>query len=607
MFRLTAILSSVSFFSCSIAAMLSAATETATTYSALYTEHALTLQHLEKRLLHAISLLGLSFTKQENAAHYISDKGTQLYNITTPLSLLLVTLFRYLKDCNYEEEKAYTCLLDTVQWRLQHAIDQYSWQTVANEFYSGSGFAFFYKQDYLGRPVALIRLRHFPTFADKSKALSDWMYPFACFVLELARKKTRDITREREASHQPTPLVSQIIVLIDIANAPFVAVDSQLIGRLRELTNARYPGFIGAVYILNFGWMYQGLWQMVKMLLSDHAKQSVSFLSTKEIQQIIPIDCLLKELGGTDDYQWSLENDSVLQAYGLPSGSAAPDPSTSSLCSPSLSSYSSDSNDSYDLFFDAYEGLSSSSSHYHSAHSAFRSRSTSIYATPGASTGIATPLPMTMLYDLPYLSRSTTRPTYHWSGLHMGEAFLTSFVNSSRIKCHGISALALASRLAMIEQDQLLRLALQEDLMDDRFTLQEDLVEDRFTLQDTFSQDRFTLRTEPHFPHLLPSNLPHSSYASAPVRTHLLRSEQRIVRFIRHLFRLSFRHHGALYWLLLYLFLRGPVEHSVKRALVRFLTHTPQTIAYTTIGITATLGAALGTSFSSTLSHWEGH
>jgi hypothetical protein len=43
----------------------------------------------------------------------------------------------------------------------------------------------------------------------------------------------------------------------------------------------------GMVCLLNFGWMYQGMWQMIKMILSQEAKNRVAFPKLKELKSII--------------------------------------------------------------------------------------------------------------------------------------------------------------------------------------------------------------------------------------------------------------------------------------------------------------------------------
>lgn len=61
-----------------------------------------------------------------------------------------------------------------------------------------------------------------------------------------------------------------------------------------ELMEKRFPDFVGSIYVMNFGWMYQGLWQMIKYLLSDEARSRISFPSVKEILEVVPQENLLR-------------------------------------------------------------------------------------------------------------------------------------------------------------------------------------------------------------------------------------------------------------------------------------------------------------------------
>lgn len=55
----------------------------------------------------------------------------------------------------------------------------------------------------------------------------------------------------------------------------------------------RFPGTAGMVCLLNFGWVYQGMWQMIKMLLSQEAKNRVTFPKLKELKNFIDESNLL--------------------------------------------------------------------------------------------------------------------------------------------------------------------------------------------------------------------------------------------------------------------------------------------------------------------------
>ncbi|KAI8353644.1 CRAL-TRIO domain-containing protein [Choanephora cucurbitarum] len=446
-----------------------------------------------------------------------------------------------LKDTEFSEDETVRRMLDTIEWRKEKQVARMTYQSVTPEFF-GHGFAFFHKQDKLGRPVAVIQMRHFPTFQDKTKNLSDFMIPFATLVLEIARQITRDITRENEAQSNSPVLVSQIAIVLDIAKAPFVPVDSSLMYSLKEIVNARFPGFVGSVYIMNFGWMYQGIWQVAKLVLSEQAKARVSFTTAQEMKQVIEIEDLLKVLGGLDNYEWSFESDEILNRYATDKRfEVIPRLSRSS----SISSVSSANS----IFYDAPSIPEYESPYY--------STVPSLYGTPGTLTPIHAHRPQLAL---------VSSPRYFLNGFHLGESFLTSFFRSPQDHRHMLDSQELTHRL-----------------------------------------NELAILSPPspsviHFPHMLPTDHPQSIYLTSPVRHQLVRAEQKLMRLSRKLFHLSFAYKGAIYWILMYILLRGPVEHSLKKTITRlFSSLNQQQITYTTIGATATMAAAFSTSLSQSL------
>lgn len=60
------------------------------------------------------------------------------------------------------------------------------------------------------------------------------------------------------------------------------------------ILDTKFPGIVGTVNVLNFGWVYQGIWSVVKYLLSEEAKQSLKFTTVNELRPAINPDSILK-------------------------------------------------------------------------------------------------------------------------------------------------------------------------------------------------------------------------------------------------------------------------------------------------------------------------
>ncbi|KAL7325073.1 hypothetical protein PS15p_210165 [Mucor circinelloides] len=509
--------------------------------------------------------------------------------------MMIVTLFRFLKDSDFSEDVAVERLVDTIQWRKDEKISRMTYQSIATEFFE-NGFAFFHKQDLIGRPVAVIQMRHFPKFREKNRPLSDFMQPFACLVMEIARQMTRDLTRKNEKDQikDKPVLISQISIIIDIQKAPFVPIDSNLMHSLKNITNTRFPGFVGSVYIMNFGWMYQGIWQVVKLVLSEQAKARVNFISGEEIKQVIDENDCLKVLGGKDNYVWSLDSDLILDLYATENRFKIEEPSLTRLSrSSSVSSLSSTGSS---IFFDAPAYLSRQPSiHSEIIRSTYTSACPSIYGTPGTLTPINSYLTNRQQQ---LVSRSPSEPRYFLNGFHMGDTFLTSFfrfnANTSSNNNTTLDSQELTNRLSqLLSSDELQQLRDEQNSYND---------EGDFIDSDTAAFFLNRQQSLVHFPHMLPDNHPQSVYLNSPMKHQLIRAEQKMLRLTRRLFHLSFAYKGAVYWVILYLFLRGPVEDTFKKTLAKLLAGTSQQqIAYTTVGVTATVAAALSASLSNSI------
>lgn len=152
---------------------------------------------------------------------------------------LSVTLFRFLKRAKYSVPSAVNLLLSTIRWRIENHVDALSYKTLPREFFA-EPFFFFHKTDRLQRPIALLNVRYLPKFNSGSEYVGEHgkdggqgtkdetqgqkLRRFAIFGLEMARKLTWDLTRERERRRDLEPLVMHFILLIDLKNAGFLAM-----------------------------------------------------------------------------------------------------------------------------------------------------------------------------------------------------------------------------------------------------------------------------------------------------------------------------------------------------------------------------------------------
>ncbi|CAO3632681.1 unnamed protein product [Cunninghamella echinulata] len=238
-----------------------------------------------------------------------------------------VTLFRFLLETNYDYDKAYEKLIDNIEWRLEEKVDQLTWYDFQD--WLQHGFVSYHpRHDCFDQPITILRLRYFPLTIYQQDKLSfgEKIKSFACFMMETARKwtwyetiKKMKVKKQEKNKDKNTffYLTLQLNVIVDMTNTPFLPMDKSMLTLLSHTMESRYPYFVGKIYVLNFSFMYQALWQILKFILSDETKNKIIFTTQQHLLQIIPKENLLKEFGGSDDYEWVMETNEILQKYGI--------------------------------------------------------------------------------------------------------------------------------------------------------------------------------------------------------------------------------------------------------------------------------------------------
>ncbi|KAI8328189.1 hypothetical protein BC941DRAFT_363998, partial [Chlamydoabsidia padenii] len=255
----------------------------------LYTQHETTIEKLQAAVRREIPLLAqenqLDLTQIKALEAFVADK---------------LTLFRFLRKNSFHLPTALSLLLDTMQWRLTNRVDELNLSQVQDLLVAP--LCFFHNQDKCGRPILVIQLAYFPVNFRDNTDLVDRIMPLVIFILETARKLLVDWTAQRHGNLQKNPVLADVTILIDFKNANALPKDLSLLQTFMKLLK-RYPGMAGMVCLLNFGWMYQGMWQMIKMILSQEAKNRK--------QKLTAHFYVKSEFGGSDTFQWNIEQDTI--------------------------------------------------------------------------------------------------------------------------------------------------------------------------------------------------------------------------------------------------------------------------------------------------------
>ncbi|EPB92928.1 hypothetical protein HMPREF1544_00002 [Mucor circinelloides 1006PhL] len=558
-----------------------------------YQDNSELISRMQETLLKDIVLMKLSIDELNDTKEYLKDK---------------VTIFRFLRECKFDFEQAHARLLDTILWRIEYKVDHLTFED-AIEFFDQNGFVFFHGTDNTAsHPLVFVQLRYFPKQFKEKKSLTEHIRPFACLIMEMARKLTWEMTCDRINRGEPCALVSRMTVLVNVSKAPLIPIDAELIKTMGVILDERFPGFVNNINVLNFGWMYQGVWSLLKHLLSEEAKESIRFTTIRELQPIISEDRILKDMGGTDDYVWTMGSDQVLQKYGCgyekrrQEAELLPNTPPLSLGEEGIRSRSNSvisSSDEYDEFFDANDVLLPSPQPVpsippptmHELPPLIAPIRSDIIPQPSISSPLKSPITtLTSSATLPGTSLHNSNSYYgnlsSWAGLRMGVNFLTSFIDTKQQRPPNKST----GGLHALEETDSSSVIVVEPAAPDTVNSN--------SLPPAIAAGTRETGTISH------STGPTFALASSTQRMQQI--QLFFKRLTHQLLQLSFGpNKGIVYWVVLYLFLRGPVETLVKKSLLRSTLVGPKKLSTTTIGITAAIAAVVSTSVSSTLERFR--
>ncbi|KAK3811649.1 MAG: CRAL-TRIO domain-containing protein [Linnemannia elongata] len=198
-----------------------------------------------------------------------------------------ITLFRFLKKANYVLPEAYNLVEANVAWRLAMGCDRITPRDLQKNPLWTNNLVHLRGQDRYGHPLIVIRLGQYISAPQQSQQEDDGEEEedrfleykrYIIFVLECTRKLLWESSRR-----QPTEEHSlQATLILDLQGASVSDLDHQLITYTIDLLKHRYPSCLAQVYVLNYSWVFGGIWQMLKRALPESARARVSFPSSTD-------------------------------------------------------------------------------------------------------------------------------------------------------------------------------------------------------------------------------------------------------------------------------------------------------------------------------------
>ncbi|KAI9099880.1 hypothetical protein DFS34DRAFT_616358 [Phlyctochytrium arcticum] len=280
-------------------------------------------------------------------------------------------LFRFLKKYKYDITAAHSAFLSHIDWRLQNDLPNQSLASVTPNarHYLQKGLFQFLRTDKLGRPVAILNLRHYNknqspqlletnsagtaaarTQMQNSSGPPDYEDMRSLFVLsmEVARRLVQslneefqrrrdwsasDLTAGSSSSSSSTTssttsldigalpadrVVTQMAIIIDLEGVGMNNLKYDMIPLFHDLFSNHFPQTIGTVYVLNYGWIHAGIWSVMKAALPADATKKLVFLTPAQLQNHIDPENIPTMFGGSDSATYNLARCPVFSHFAQP-------------------------------------------------------------------------------------------------------------------------------------------------------------------------------------------------------------------------------------------------------------------------------------------------
>ncbi|BGP13285.1 hypothetical protein JCM10213_004945 [Rhodosporidiobolus nylandii] len=225
-----------------------------------------------------------------------------------------VTVFRFCRRARFSPTRSLELLHATLHWRLSSSLLTLSSSALPPPYVAKPPL-FFHPSlvDKTGRPCAVLSLSNVQRTQDGSL---DGLKDLARLIWEIGRRWLTDLSEEDDKPKL------QMVLLVDLEGAGMSNLEVELLPFFMDLLKSHFPGMVGAVFCLNYGWAYAGMWQLAKRVLPKTALERILFPSKEELLEFFDEDHLLIQHGGRVQYEFTSSN-SIFRKYGRPLLSAS--------------------------------------------------------------------------------------------------------------------------------------------------------------------------------------------------------------------------------------------------------------------------------------------
>jgi hypothetical protein len=203
-----------------------------------------------------------------------------------------VLLLRWLRSRKWNVQDTVHQIVETLKWRREWGVQGLvaNGENEISQEEIATGKTYFMGHDKVGRPVCCIH----PKEHVKGQFPHEYSEKLTVFCVETYRKLLQ------------SPMES-VTVVFDMAGCETKNMDFHQVKFLIHLLDNYYPDSLGLILILNFPWVLDKCWTIIKSWLSASVRKKVRFIhSEAELNEFIDPSVLPKRLFGTQpDFKYT--------------------------------------------------------------------------------------------------------------------------------------------------------------------------------------------------------------------------------------------------------------------------------------------------------------
>ena len=219
-------------------------------------------------------------------------------------------LLRFLRAEKWNLPKAWVKLVAALNWRVNeykvdeevllkgeaHAVEKSQMVEDSPEKKDGEGFVLqlttgkghYHGCDRWNRPICIVRVRAHDPSTQTQKGLNDYIVQ----CIETVRLLQ-------------VPPVESMAIVFDLTSFTLGNWDFPPVKFIIDCFQENYPESLGAMIFYNAPWIFSGMWKIIQGILDPVVAAKVHFISgAKALEELIPRERILKELGGEEDWKY---------------------------------------------------------------------------------------------------------------------------------------------------------------------------------------------------------------------------------------------------------------------------------------------------------------